>query len=56
MWFIPVLRLQSISLLVYLYCGRRQSGPSLILAPLSVVDNWISELARSAVCHIHGPK
>ena len=38
--------LQSISLLLYLHCCKKQRGPFLVLCPLSVIRNWQSELAR----------
>ena len=40
--------LQSISFLVYLQQCVQNQGPFLILVPLSVINNWESEISRSA--------
>lgn len=38
--------LQTISLLVYQSGGLGKNGPFLVLSPLSVMENWRSELER----------
>lgn len=38
--------LQTISLLVYMSGGLGKNGPFLVLSPLSVMENWRSELER----------
>ncbi len=38
--------LQSISLLAHFYAKGSSHTPTLVLAPLSVIDNWQSELTR----------
>ena len=38
--------LQTIALLTELKFGRQVEGPHLVVAPLSVIDNWIAECAR----------
>ena len=38
--------LQSISLILYLFKGKRYKGPVLVVCPLSVLNNWEEELGR----------
>ncbi|KAJ7993577.1 hypothetical protein DPEC_G00273840 [Dallia pectoralis] len=41
---------QAISLLLYLQGALGQEGPFLVLSPLSVMDNWRSEMERFSPC------
>ncbi|CAM9280539.1 unnamed protein product [Chrysoparadoxa australica] len=52
--------LQSISFLAYLRDELKVAGPHLIVAPLSVLSNWLSEIERFCpslrAVRFHGPK
>ena len=38
--------IQSIGLLAHLQCALGQGGPHLVVVPLSVLSNWLSEIER----------
>jgi SWI/SNF-related matrix-associated actin-dependent regulator of chromatin subfamily A member 5 len=52
--------LQSIGFLSYLEVYLNRKGPHLIVVPLSVLSNWISEIERFCphfkAVRFHGPK
>lgn len=45
------LSLQTISLLVYMSGALGETGPFLVLSPLSVLENWRTELERYRRLH-----
>lgn len=52
--------LQTIGFMAYLHDGLQKKGPHLVIVPLSVLSNWISEIERFCptlrAVRFHGPK